>query len=91
MSSRQISRRFLARLSDRIDLVIDLATLGEYGLEPRVPGGGAAECRAAGCESGWEASTRSRRRGCESEPQIATAAIFDIEAELTSLGPWPNR
>ena len=59
------------RVADRIDLAIDLLTLGQYGLECReVPAG------TNGCEgskrrtrkesrSAWEAPRTSRRPGCE--------------------------
>ena len=62
-SSNQIKRRgpragsVLNRLADRIDLAVDLLTLGQYGLE-RV----ADDCAAtASCEP--RSQRRSRRRG----------------------------
>ena len=51
------------RIADRIDLAIDLMTLGQYGLE-RVPAGAGDRCGSRGTD--WEAS-RSRRRGTECE------------------------
>jgi hypothetical protein len=46
-------RGFSSRLADAIDLAIDFATLGEYGLEP-IGAPATVECRAG------------RRRGYES-------------------------
>jgi hypothetical protein len=51
----------LDRIADRIDLAIDLLTLGQYGLEQ-------ASASAAGCEGGGatrrrEALPPARRRG----------------------------
>jgi hypothetical protein len=56
------------RVADRIDLLIDLATLGEYGLEP-VPADGCCGERPArairsGRPSGWEAFSQARRGAC---------------------------
>jgi hypothetical protein len=51
-----------------VDLVIDFATLGEYGLEPRSADGSCRE--RAGRRSrpdrrpGWEASATARRGAC---------------------------
>jgi len=52
------------RIADRIDLALDLLTLGQYGLE-QVPAGGA--CReGSGLRADWEALPRTRQRGgCE--------------------------
>ena len=59
------------RLTDRaagaVDLLIDFATLGEYGLEP-VPAPGAGACEGAVPAirwGGWEALGRARRGGCQ--------------------------
>ncbi|GEM_PF-4373107 len=58
------------RLVSGVDLLIDVATLGEYGLvlaEPSASGcreeraGGAARPRST---AGWEAFSRSRRGAC---------------------------
>ncbi len=50
-----------------VDLAIDLATLGEYGLEP-LPAGGPCreqtECRPTHRLSGWEALPTARRGAC---------------------------
>jgi hypothetical protein len=65
------------RLVGGIDLTIDFATLGEYGLEP-------VSATDAGCEgsdqescgftwSGWEALASARRRGCELPPRCAAS------------------
>ena len=60
------------RVADRIDLAIDLLTLGQYGLECHEAGGTAmADCegskRRTRSESrdAWEAPRQSRRPGCE--------------------------
>ena len=59
------------RVADRIDLAIDLLTLGQYGLECREVAAGTNGCegskRRARKESGvaWEAPRTSRRPGCE--------------------------
>jgi hypothetical protein len=53
------------RVTDRIDLVIDLMTLGEYGLE-RVPADDAGERCGSRTRTDWEASrplSAVRRRG----------------------------
>jgi hypothetical protein len=50
--------RGIASLLSAVDLAIDFATLGEYGLET-LPD--EAECELTG--SGWEALAPARRRG----------------------------
>jgi hypothetical protein len=61
---RQLGQRFL----DGVDLVIDFATLGEYGLEPLHADGFSRE--RAGRRSrpnrrpGWEALVTTRRGAC---------------------------
>jgi len=51
------------RIADRIDLTIDLMTLGQYGLE-RVPADDAGERCGSRRGTDWEASrTATRRRG----------------------------
>jgi hypothetical protein len=52
------------RLIDTLDLVVDFATLGEYGLEPVDPA--EATCAGGRCEldgrrAGWEALATPRR------------------------------
>ena len=50
------------RIADRIDLAIDLLTLGQYGLE-QVPAGGAGY-EGCGHQADWEALPMpARRRG----------------------------
>jgi hypothetical protein len=70
MATRGIANRLLGA----VDLAIDLATLGEFGLET-LPD--AAECELTG--HGWEALAPARRGGCallgpEAEPAVAGAA-----------------
>jgi hypothetical protein len=55
----QLARRVLCG----IDLAIDLATLGEYGLEPLPADGSCREL--AGRRPGWEELARARRGACE--------------------------
>ena len=55
-------RKLTARLADAVDLAIDFATLGEYGLEPVAPASRCAERRHGGSESGVRfAADRPRR------------------------------
>jgi hypothetical protein len=60
---RAIGQKLLAAA----DLAIDLATLGEYGLEP-LPADGPcrerAECRPTLRRSGWEELPTARRGAC---------------------------
>ena len=57
------------RLLSAVDLAIDAATLGEYGLEPQAADGPCLE--RSGHSSDWEAFARpsagraSRLRGCD--------------------------
>ena len=64
----------ITRIADRIDLAIDLLTLGQYGLE-RVPVGaaGGEECGPTGWVD-WEAPLPARRRGCEQRMRRAAVA-----------------
>ncbi|MGH2986467.1 MAG: hypothetical protein ACRDLO_07260 [Solirubrobacterales bacterium] len=50
------------RLLGAVDLAIDFATLGEYGLEPSPVDGPSRERR--GRKTAWEALTTARRGGC---------------------------
>jgi hypothetical protein len=79
IKERRAGRRTLGnRLIGGIDLTIDFATLGEYGLEP-VPATDAG-CERSGQEScgftwtGWEALAPARRRGCELPSACPAAA-----------------
>ena len=49
-------------LAGAIDLLVDFATLGEYGLEP-LPADG--RCELDGLRAGWEALATSRRGSCD--------------------------
>ena len=52
------------RILGAIDLAIDFATLGEYGLEP-LPATAEAPCRdRPGPRAGWEAFATGRRGSC---------------------------
>ena len=52
---------FADRIASAVDLVVDLATLGEYGLEP-LPADG--RCELDGQRAGWEALATPRRGSC---------------------------
>ncbi len=61
-----------------VDLVIDLATLGEYGLEPSADG----SCRERAerrhrpsRRPGWEASATTRRGACAPTPSHRAPAL----------------
>jgi len=55
--------RLTAAVADAIDLAIDFATLGEYGLEPVSAD---ATCELDGHRAAWEALARPRRGSCVS-------------------------
>ncbi len=61
------SSTFARRVLGGVDLAIDLATLGEYGLEPldeAARGDADEHCRERpGHVAGWEALAKSRSRG----------------------------
>lgn len=69
-----LKAQLMDRAAGAVDLLIDFATLGEYGLEPVAPGGGACggAVAASACD-GWEAFGRARRGDCESETAPLTA------------------
>jgi hypothetical protein len=58
------------RLTDAVDLLIDFATLGEYGMEPAEPHG-------ASCESSLRAQPQqgTRQRGRRPSRDIAVRAV----------------
>jgi hypothetical protein len=58
------------RLTDAVDLLIDFATLGEYGMEP-------AERPGASCESRRRAPSRhgARHRGASRGRDVAARAL----------------
>jgi hypothetical protein len=62
---REIRRNVMARLAGGIDLIIDFATLGEYGLEPVAAFD--AGCEGPGQTTGWEALAPARRGRCDSQ------------------------
>jgi hypothetical protein len=53
--------KLAGRMAGAIDLLVDFATLGEYGLEP-LPADG--RCELDGQRAGWEALATSRRGSC---------------------------
>ena len=66
------------RLIDIIDLVVDLATLGEYGLEPldAAEEACARRCEQEGRRAGWEALATPRRGSrCDSHDTSAPARL----------------
>lgn len=81
--------RLINLIADRVDLAIDLLTLGQYGLEPAACRGTAAvrtaPARVAGCEGGAaarcaehrEALPTARGRGCtgRTSPTSPPAAL----------------
>jgi hypothetical protein len=67
--------RIRTRLIDKLDLVVDFATLGEYGLEPieeaEVVCAG-ERCELDGRRAAWE-EIATLRRGSQCEPQRVSA------------------
>ena len=64
----------ITRIADRIDLAIDMLTLGQYGLE-QAPDGAAGSDRSAPApwaDWDWEVPASARRRGCERRTRRAT-------------------
>ena len=64
-------------LLDTFDLVVDFATLGEYGLEPleaaeKACAGG--RCEQEGRKADWEALATPRRGSCGSQGAMRSAA-----------------
>jgi hypothetical protein len=55
------NNNFADRIAGAVDLVVDFATLGEYGLES-LPADG--RCELDGQRTGWEALATSRRGSC---------------------------
>ena len=68
-------RQALGRLTGAVDLVIDFATLGEYGLEP-IPADGPCErpdgVMNRGRAGGWEALAPARRGACRARGHCVT-------------------
>ncbi len=72
----KLREQLMDRAAGAVDLLLDFATLGEYGLEP-VAASGAGACEGAVVASagdGWEALGRARRGGCEQPTGCRTAA-----------------
>jgi hypothetical protein len=57
-------QRITGRVAGAVDLLVDFATLGEYGLEP-LPADG--RCELDGQRAGWEALATSRRGSCRDD------------------------
>ena len=62
----QKQRKLARRVLCAVDLAIDFATLGEYGLEP-LPADGPCRERS-GPRTGWEGFATARRGGCPKRP-----------------------
>lgn len=62
--------KIAGRVAGAIDLLVDLATLGEYGLEP-LPADG--RCELDGHRAGWEALATSRRGSCREATRTGAA------------------
>lgn len=61
------------RVLGAVDLALDFATLGEYGLEPLPAAGPGRE--PTGRRTGWEGFATARRGGCASEAEIASRRL----------------
>ena len=89
-------KSFARRLLDGVDLAIDFATLGEYGLEPLTEaarGDADERCRErAGHGAGWEALARARSRGlCDVRaPERPRAARRRLSKEDTAATYSPR-
>jgi hypothetical protein len=66
-----MKKNFAQRVLGAVDIAIEFATLGEYGLEP-LPADGPCRERSghraaveAPCKTGWEAFAAARSRGCD--------------------------
>jgi hypothetical protein len=70
---RSTKRNVIARLVGGIDLVIDFATLGEYGLQPVAAFD--AGCEGSGQTTGWEALAPARRGPCEPAGRSAAGTL----------------
>jgi hypothetical protein len=83
------------RVVDGVDLVIDLATLGEYGLEP-VSAEGSARQRTdrrprPDRRPGWEAPARAPRSACGPTRGTAARATTGDHPEWRFPGSRPSR
>lgn len=70
------------RLLGAIDLALDFATLGEYGLE-RVEADGPRRERS-GCKTGWEALARPTAMRARAECRLARLAAVDRGDQLAA-------
>jgi hypothetical protein len=80
----EITPRIAQRVLGAVDLAIDFATLGEYGLEP-LPADGPCRERP-GRKTGWEALTAARSRGRCELPAPACEAAPEPRIRLRDLG-----
>jgi hypothetical protein len=67
---------FAQRALGAIDLAIEFATLGEYGLEP-LPADGPCRERV-GHSAGWEALATARPRGCDAAVRRPKLRLRDL-------------
>ena len=72
MTTTENENVFVQRFLGAVDLAIDFATLGEYGLEPSPADGQGRERRGHG--TAWEALATARRGGCAARGAIARPA-----------------
>jgi hypothetical protein len=83
------------RVVDSVDLVIDFATLGEYGLEP-VNAEGSARQRTdrrprPDRRPGWEAPARAPRSACGTKRETAARPTTGDHPECRFPGSRPSR
>ena len=72
MTKSENCNSFAQRVLGAVDLAIDFATLGEYGLVPLPADGHGRERR--GRKTAWEALATARRGGCAARGPIALPA-----------------
>ena len=72
MTKSENCNSFAQRVLGAVDLAIDFATLGEYGLVPLPADGHGRERR--GRKTAWEALATARRGGCAARGAIARPA-----------------
>ena len=88
-------KRFTRRLLEGVDLAIDFATLGEYGLEPlseAARGDADEHCRERpGRTAGWEALAEGLFARCVRRPHPGAIASRAAAARVAlELAPQPT-